>query len=306
MKKLIYSIAIIFVVNLNFTLAQQDIVNGDFEFWDTIPGTNGLEDPVGWRSNNYGIYNCTLGNYITGISKSLDSYSGSFSLKITPSNRPNGFWMNQTGITMTPGNCNFDNNCFSFFCDFSNSTHFYQKIIGYYKFVPYQFTNDTANLSLMLISQDSSNGSLNTTGVALHWFNQQNLWTYFEVGIDYILGVPQPTMLDLGFKIASNNVSTNPPGYLLIDSLALVPELITVLEKKPALNLKLSPNPVHDNLMINSSAAFKSFELCDLSGRIIKSGSFEKEMDVGFLSKGIYFVRLQSEKQIEVEKFVKE
>lgn len=306
MKRLLHCLTTLLILHLNLSFAQQDIVNGDFEFWDTIPGTNGLEDPLGWTSNNYGIHNCTLGNFITGISKSLDSYSGSYSLKINPSNNPVGFWSNTTVISMSNGNCQFTGGCYSFFCDLTSPTYTSTKLKGFYKYVPNLLTNDSAGLSINLMIQDTTNGALIPVGAASIWFNQAYIWTTFEIEIDYQFGPQQADFIDLAIGYFSNNLSLQPVGYLLIDSLALVPYVPTSLDKKPTVNLKLLPNPVQEKLSLVSNLSFNRFELCDLAGRTIAGGPFEKEMDVGFLSKGIYFVRLQNENQILVEKFVKE
>ena len=303
MKKLIYSIAIIFVVNLNFTLAQQDIVNGDFEFWDTIPGTNGLEDPVGWTSNNFGISTCTTGTYLPGISKSNDAYSGQYSLRFTPSNSLSG---NGSRIGMFEGNCIF-NNCYYFLCDYYPVTYIHQKIVGYYKFHADISVNDTANIHAIQIHYDSITGFPETARSGGIWFTPAQNWTYFEIPIGYDTFIPmQGDVFRITINLFSNNTSTNPQGFLLIDSLAIVPEIVTSIEKEKYLRLKVSPNPAQEKLVIESSASFNNFELCDLSGRIIKSGPFEKEMDVGFLSKGIYFLRLQGNEKTVVEKFLKE
>lgn len=85
MRRLIQFLTLGLLLHLNNANAQQDIVNGDFEFWNSIPGTNELEDPAGWTSNNWGIFSCTTGTYLTGISRSTDAYCGLYSLKIRPS-----------------------------------------------------------------------------------------------------------------------------------------------------------------------------------------------------------------------------
>jgi hypothetical protein len=303
MKKLIIKATIVFVVQLNFAQAQQDIVNGDFEFWDTIPGTNGLEDPIGWTSNNFVVYNCTTGVYTPGISKSTDAYSGQHSLKFTPTGNP---FANYSSIVFADTNCQF-NMCYGFNCDNYPVTYVHQKIVGYYKFHPESSVYDTANIYTSQIHYDSITGIPTTARSGLIWFTPAMNWTYFEVPIGYNTFIPmQGEVFYISINLFSNDTSTDPQGFLLIDSLAIVPEIVTGLANNNKNKLKFSPNPVQKKLVIESSASFNNFELCDLSGRIIKSGPFEKEMDVDFLRKGIYFLRLFNENEILAEKFMKE
>ena len=86
----------------------------------------------------------------------------------------------------------------------------------------------------------------------------------------------------------------------------MVPEVLTGIESQHLANLKLTPIPVREKLRIEGGAFISTYELIDLSGRVIHSGPLEKELDVSFLSKGIYFIRLHGKEQTLVEKFVKE
>jgi hypothetical protein len=302
MRKLIYTLAVAMLFSINICKAQQDIVNGDFEFWDTIPGTNGWEDPIGWKSRNYVLYNCTTGVNTAGILRSSDAYSGSYSLKIAPTNS----YSFNSQIAMVEGNCQYSN-CLGPYCDDYPVTYNHEKIVGYYIFLPDSDETLTANISILQINYDSISGSPSTVRSGALWFSPAQSWTYFEVPIGYFtFPTIQGEFFKLGINLLSNNPTGNPQGYLLIDSLALVPEVVTGVEIRETHNLKFSPNPVHDKIIIESNIAFESFELCDLSGRIIKTGHFQKEMDVSYLSKGIYFMRLQSNEKMVVEKFVKE
>jgi hypothetical protein len=301
MKKIICMLALTFFLAITSSKAQQDIVNGDFEFWDTIPGTNGLEDPAGWTSSNFGLFNCSTGVFNPGIFRSSDAYSGIYSLKILPTNHPG-----DTHIGMVEGNCQFFN-CSGFNCDYYPVTYNHQKIAGYYKFFQDSLEAVSANIALSQIHYDSITGNPSTARYGAIWFSPVNTWTYFEVLIAYNTIPPiQGEEFRININLLSNSPAINPQAYLLIDSLALVPEVLTGIEAQQTVKLKLSPNPVYEKLRIEGGAFFGSYELCDLSGRVIHSGPLEKELDVSFLSKGIYFIRLHGKEQSMVEKFVKE
>jgi hypothetical protein len=165
----------------------------------------------------------------------------------------------------------------------------------------------TANIHTSQIHHDSITGSPLTARTGGMWFTPANNWTYFEAVIGYSTIPPiQGEEFRININLLSNFPTSNPQAYLLIDSLALVPEVVTGIEAQHALKLKLSPNPVSEKLRIESRQSFITYALCDLSGRVIHSGLFEKEVDVRFLSKGIYFIRLHGKERTLVEKFVKE
>jgi hypothetical protein len=306
MKKLILQTAIYFVVHLNFAFAQQDVVNGNFEFWDTIPGANGLEDPVGWVSNNKSIYNCGSGNYITGISKSTDAYSGNFSLKITPSNNFGG-WSDNVAISLTPGNC-IINDCFDLPCDRPPVTYRHNKIVGYYKYSPDSAVWDTVHLLSVQPLYDSLGNTWDNLSFTYKWFLPAFNWTYFEIPVQYFYG---PTFLGIDFALGiiyySNNLSSTPTAYFLLDSLAIVPDLTTGATEDSRNSLvKLSPNPAEGILTISSLEPFYYYAIMDLRGSIVMSGKFSNTLDLTYLNKGIYFVRFQGKERTVLEKFVKE
>lgn len=305
MNKLIYTIVIAMFFSINICDAQQDIVNGDFEFWDTIPGTNGLEDPVGWKSNNQTIHNCPNGNYITGISKSTDAYSGNFALKINPINNIGG-WGDNAGIVLTPGNCSYFD-CFDLPCDQNLVTYRHGKIVGYYKYFQDPAVYDTVRLVSIQPLYDSLGNAWDNLSFTYKWFQPANVWTYFEIPVQYFYGPSfQGVVFNLGVKFFSTNISPTPSGYFLLDSLAIVPDLTTGLTKQSKNSLIiLSPNPADEILTISCIEPFYYFEIMDLRGSIVKIGSFSKTLDVTYLKKGIYFVRLQGKEKTIVEKFVK-
>nr|WP_321223192.1 T9SS type A sorting domain-containing protein [uncultured Psychroserpens sp.] len=68
------------------------------------------------------------------------------------------------------------------------------------------------------------------------------------------------------------------------------------------------PNPVNDILTIESDAVIEQTTLYDINGRIISNSSFNKslkQLDMSPLESGIYFLKLESNSQIETIKVVK-
>jgi len=65
------------------------------------------------------------------------------------------------------------------------------------------------------------------------------------------------------------------------------------------------PNPVENELTVNSAEPVKSLILYALDGQILMQNSFSKTMDLSSLSTGIYFVRIATNKTINLIKVAK-
>lgn len=73
--------------------------------------------------------------------------------------------------------------------------------------------------------------------------------------------------------------------------------------------LGVYPNPARDVLNISSTSTLDSFELCDMSGRIVKSGKLSAEhqsVNVSDLARGIYLVKAKTDSGVLSAKWVKE
>ena len=72
-------------------------------------------------------------------------------------------------------------------------------------------------------------------------------------------------------------------------------------------DITLYPNPVKNVLNINTSEEELNFELLSVSGNIISQGKLnsEKKISVSYLSQGLYFIRLKSNKNRKIFKFIK-
>jgi hypothetical protein len=77
--------------------------------------------------------------------------------------------------------------------------------------------------------------------------------------------------------------------------------------------VSLYPNPVSDNLYIQSALQIKNIEITDITGRMLYTTTF-KTIDCSGFAKGVYFVKIvvsdaepvETEKGVVVKKFVKE
>lgn len=69
--------------------------------------------------------------------------------------------------------------------------------------------------------------------------------------------------------------------------------------------LDIYPNPFNEVINISTNRNLKSIELLDLSGKKILE-SQDKTIDLSFISKGIYFIRLNNGKTIQTKKIIKQ
>lgn len=74
-------------------------------------------------------------------------------------------------------------------------------------------------------------------------------------------------------------------------------------------SIKIFPNPAVDFVKIQSKHTFKSIELFDVQGRILQTSMENKKetaVDLSKQSKGIYFLKIITEKGSKIEKIIKE
>ena len=65
------------------------------------------------------------------------------------------------------------------------------------------------------------------------------------------------------------------------------------------------PNPVTNNLQIQTALQIKNIEITDITGRLLYRTT-SKSIDCSGLAKGVYFIKVTTEKGIAVKKFIKE
>jgi hypothetical protein len=103
-------------------------------------------------------------------------------------------------------------------------------------------------------------------------------------------------------------LSNDTKGFGILNFSSALTEINAALEVKNSSvqHLKIYPNPVKSSFSIITNENILSLELYDASGRNIKSLSSEKSQDLNQISKGIYFLKLKTEKGTSVEKIIKE
>ena len=71
--------------------------------------------------------------------------------------------------------------------------------------------------------------------------------------------------------------------------------------------VEVYPNPAQNNLYIKTVLNIASYEIQNLTGEVLKSSTLENNtINIAYLSQGLYFLKLQTDKGIDIVKFVKE
>jgi hypothetical protein len=146
----------------------------------------------------------------------------------------------------------------------------------------------------------------NTTlsGMAMSWANFTKTFTYTDGGF------PDTCIIFLKASGATPAVS----DYLWVDNLAFTGSVAGIDENNNINNLTLYPNPASENMTIEfnsvSSTTIK-IELLDVTGKVIKNvnannviGDYKYSMNTSDLAKGIYFLKISSDKSIETKKVI--
>ena len=78
-----------------------------------------------------------------------------------------------------------------------------------------------------------------------------------------------------------------------------------IAENSFASAINIFPNPVIDNLQIQTALQIKGIEITDITGRLLFTTT-AKTINCSSFAKGVYFITLTTEKGKAVKKFVKE
>lgn len=72
--------------------------------------------------------------------------------------------------------------------------------------------------------------------------------------------------------------------------------------------LSIYPNPTSDKLYIATSVEIKNYQLCDAFGRVVSEGLIteSRNINVSTISTGVYFLKLETNSEVQVLKFIKQ
>ncbi|MCW5919523.1 MAG: T9SS type A sorting domain-containing protein [Bacteroidetes bacterium] len=118
---------------------------------------------------------------------------------------------------------------------------------------------------------------------------------------------------DANTVLDSNTYANQPAVYFYIDDVSVVDCTVGINEIESYKNkISLMPNPARDELRIMSDELrIKNIEVCDVLNNVVfveGAEAIEKniKINVSNFAKGVYFVKVFSDKGIAIKKFIKE
>ena len=182
------------------------------------------------------------------------------------------------------------------------------------------YVNKSQNgFGVLDFNKSSSNGTLNldmASGTAIQ-FADSSLedWGSGTVNITSFVSGSKVKFGANGNGISAAQLAkiTTTPGpgpneVLSIDSNGWLKFESTLgVENHNAFEFTVYPNPAKDVLKINTQQQLQKVEIADLLGRtVLTQQNVSKSVDVSLLSKGVYIIKLTSEKGISTKKIIKE
>jgi len=167
----------------------------------------------------------------------------------------------------------------------------------------------------LLAIKKYENGELSTESVDVYLADYRfednaedyilNEWIYVDLTV---LGEVD----SLQFSLTSSDtgaVGMNTPAYFCIDNFRTLDGITTVENLGLEGKLIVYPNPASEMIFVeNDLEGMMKYQIFDKFGREMKIGSFEKEegINIDFLSKGMYFLRIEKEDIFRMQVFVKQ
>lgn len=107
---------------------------------------------------------------------------------------------------------------------------------------------------------------------------------------EHLFSVPATGIYYIGFNDKKNNTFS----YLIMDNISITDNgVLATNDIDRNSDVNIYPNPFRDKISISDIKDIKSIEIKDVSGRLIKSLAVAKEISLGELKTGVYFISLQ-------------
>ncbi len=286
------------VDNISFVGSTIPFPNGDFEEWEEFSS----EEPDDWFTSN--VISLAIGE--TAVTKSTNSYEGSFAAKIETTQT----LIEDTLGFITNGMMGEDNPIGGMAVDSTPD-----KLSGYYKYIP--VGPDTAIGGLFLYHHNESTGMADLLEESIIKLPPVDEYTYFEVEVDYF-SLPEPDTVNIAF--ASSNLQDYETyiglgSELYIDALQITykPNLVGVDNHKKEIIHQVYPNPSSDKIYIGFQEILKNditVRVMNAAGNLVYENKISplatKKIDVSVrnFSPGIYFYNIESKNESYKGKFI--
>ncbi len=286
MKNTILSL-LLFSSQLTFS----QIKNSNFELWDTLYQGTYTQS----LANDFGVPNPFCGkltgwtqDYDFGISRTTDSYSGSYSVILHN-------WYSYVYQSI----------------EYNDSIGFSpQYLQGYFKYI----TGDSTGLSngLANVTLTHFNGIFSdTVASGTYTFDSTLSFTPFQISLNYFAAVPPDSIHILITNANTICIGSNVCNLLYLDNLSLSNTPLAIENENSKEELfSVYPNPVQNELFIeNKSNKLFGFYLYDSTGKIVFTKSYINENNTlifSDISEGFYFYKIFLDKNImKIGKIIK-
>ncbi|MFN8254865.1 MAG: PCMD domain-containing protein [Bacteroidales bacterium] len=310
MKKIVYCLLLLCVQNL--IPAQYQLFNKDFEEWVEMPTSGGNVQylkPYGdiWATSNEASMVFVSKPSVT---RTTDAYNGTYAAKIetVQLGTSKGSGTIFTGVfkidVINPLNST------KFGIPFTDKPISFR---GFYKFIP--VANDSFDIETYLTKWDNVNKRRDTIAAAVISREQSMVavsdYTEFNLFYNYY---SQETPDSLTIIMASSadgaNFNAAVGTVLIVDAISLEYYPLSVENKIQKRNLKVFPNPVSQDLTIQSEKEnLKDLRIYNSTGKLVlvrKIKSNNESVPMNGMSPGIYYYSIgKADGTIETGKFLK-
>lgn len=270
-------------VSLKGVSTQPTLLDGDFETWQNQLLPLELNE---WNTQD---------KFQDGLSRSTDAKTGQYALQLTTylgeqDNLPSV----QSGF-LTSGY--WDNSCS---CIQGGMPYTLTKdtLAFWYKYAPQG--NDQAQIYLHFLQNRLQIGG------KLQNLNATSTYQYVEIPFE-LSNVPDHVVIQANSSKWENKSLSYIGSTLLLDNMYFKSTITNVEKNVLKDKITLSPNPVRGILNINTSdVSITSIDLYDITGKKVYSSlSMVNNIDVSALTNGVYFVRINTGKELLNYKILK-
>ncbi|MDR0232626.1 MAG: T9SS type A sorting domain-containing protein [Dysgonamonadaceae bacterium] len=151
----------------------------------------------------------------------------------------------------------------------------------------------------MVTHNDYTNPAItggNYTGASFTTFDQGVAWLWLPAGV-------QSISASNGTHSGSNTVNVSVSGGNNDVTIALT---TTGIDDVVANRLQIFPNPAKEDIFIKSELPVEKVEIYSLTGNLLSSeNNFKEKISVSDLSRGVYLLKVYTDKGIIISKIIK-
>ncbi len=294
MKKLIY-----LILSLTFSgaITKAQIPNGDFETWTSMGSYN---NPNSWDCFN----NMTTSMNTYTCVKGTPGAVGTAYLKLTSKS--------VTGMGVMPGVAvcgTIDMSTLMPSGGFAYTDR-PQSMTGKWQYMA--SGSDQGFISAFFTKWNSGTMMHDTVAYAMHALSGMAMsWANFTIPISYVNGDSPDSAIIILSASGSSPVANS---YLYVDNLAFAGTVLGISNSNIETKISIFPNPASDKVILDLSslkAGKVSVAIFDVAGRQLKTidnldVSSNSPIDISFLPKGNFMLKISNGSEIITKNFIKE